>query len=604
MSLSRLLQLLKPYRALIGLNIFCNIMVALFTIVSIPAFIPFLQLLLNLQPKSVAPTKFGWSMSDFFGYCKYKFSLLLQEQGSEKALLYICILLIILFLLKNIFRYFSLFFLAPVRLGVIRDLRNSMFDKFLKLPLSYYSEQKKGDLITRITSDVAEVEWSILTSVEALFRQPLIIVGCLIFMIYVSPYLTMFVLVLLVFTAVIIGGISKSLKKQSDKAQGQQGGLIAQVEESLSGLKVIQGFNAEKLVNDKFIMQNNEHRDTAVRVLWRRELASPMSEFLGVSVFAILLWFGAKLVFKETLGPETFLAFLMAFFYIIEPAKSLSTAQYNLTKGGASLDRIDQILNTEEIINKNINAPKIEGFNKKISLSNVFFKYQGAKEYAINDVSIDIEKGKHVAIVGASGSGKSTLVDLIARFYDIDAGRLTIDGMEINKLNLKEVRSLFGVVTQEPILFHDTIYNNIALGVPDVARADIIRAAKLAYAHDFIEATEQGYETIIGDRGMKLSGGERQRITLARAVLKDPPILILDEATSALDSESEAMIQKAFTEVLKNRTAIIIAHRLSTIQHCDEIIVMKDGKIVERGSHEELIEKGGDYSKFAAIQLG
>jgi len=575
---------------------------ALFTIVSIPAIIPFLQILFDIEAPVIQKPDLYWSAVSIIEYSKYWFSNLMHTESKEIALAYICIFIVLLFLLKNVFRYLSLFFMAPVRNGIVRDVRQQLFNKMMALPLSYFSEEKKGDLMSRITTDVMEIEWSILNVLEAFFREPLIMFGCLGLMIYLSPALTMFVFVLIIFTAIIIGGIGKTLKKKSSTVQEKLGSLVSIVEEGLSGLRIIKGFNAEKYQEEKFQKENNDYKRTLTHLLWRRDLSSPLTEFLGIAVVSILLWYGSRQVFSGELGAESFFAFLMAFYYVIDPAKSFSKAYYNFQKGAAAIDRVDHILNAEETIKEKKNALSIKKFNHSIEYRDVNFFYRKDEKKILNNINLIIPKGKIIALVGASGAGKSTLADLLPRFYDVSSGEVIIDGRNTKELKIKDLRHLMGIVSQEAILFNDTIYNNIVFGLKNISKEQVIEATKIANAHDFILNTENGYETNIGDRGNKLSGGQRQRITIARAVLKNPPILILDEATSALDSESEKLVQQSLTQLMKNRTSIVIAHRLSTIQHADEIIVMQDGTIIERGRHEILLGQKGAYQKLVELQ--
>lgn len=600
--LRKLLRYLQPYRRNVILNIICNVFMALFTIVSIPAIIPFLQILFDIEAPVIQKPDLYWSAVSIIEYSKYWFSNLMHTESKEIALAYICIFIVLLFLLKNVFRYLSLFFMAPVRNGIVRDVRQQLFNKMMALPLSYFSEEKKGDLMSRITTDVMEIEWSILNVLEAFFREPLIMFGCLGLMIYLSPALTMFVFVLIIFTAIIIGGIGKTLKKKSSTVQEKLGSLVSIVEEGLSGLRIIKGFNAEKYQEEKFQKENNDYKRTLTHLLWRRDLSSPLTEFLGIAVVSILLWYGSRQVFSGELGAESFFAFLMAFYYVIDPAKSFSKAYYNFQKGAAAIDRVDHILNAEETIKEKKNALSIKKFNHSIEYRDVNFFYRKDEKKILNNINLIIPKGKIIALVGASGAGKSTLADLLPRFYDVSSGEVIIDGRNIKELKIKDLRHLMGIVSQEAILFNDTIYNNIVFGLKNISKEQVIEATKIANAHDFILNTENGYETNIGDRGNKLSGGQRQRITIARAVLKNPPILILDEATSALDSESEKLVQQSLTQLMKNRTSIVIAHRLSTIQHADEIIVMQDGTIIERGRHEILLGQKGAYQKLVELQ--
>lgn len=600
-SFWRLLKYMKNYKLNVFLNIVCNLLMALFTAVSIPAIIPFLQILFNEAPL-VTEKPAVTNIDSAIAYAQYLFSNSLQANGQSKTLVYICVVIVVLYFFINLFRYLSLFFMVPVLNGIVRDIRNELFSKVMILPLSYFSEEKKGDLISRMTADVAEIQWSILMVIEAIFREPIIIALCLATMIYISPSLTIFVFVLLVFTAVIIGGIGKTLKRQSSLAQERLGSLISILEESLSGLRIIQGFNAEAYQKKKFETENNHYRNLLVRVFWRRDLSSPLSEFLGITVVAVLLWYASLQVFAGTLEATTLFAYLLAFFYILHPAKSFSAAYYNIQKGIAATERVESILDAEVTITEDPAAMPIHELNKGIEYRNVFFNYKNDEKQVLKNINLYIPKGKVVALVGHSGGGKSTLVDLLPRFMDPTDGGIFIDEVNIRSYKLKDLRSLMGIVSQEAILFNDSIYNNIVFGMKNVTEAEVIKAAKVANAHDFIIKSEKGYATNIGDRGLKLSGGQRQRLTIARAVLKNPPILILDEATSALDSESEKLVQQALINLMENRTSIVIAHRLSTIQHADEIVVIEDGQIIERGSHQYLMENDGAYRKLVALQ--
>ncbi len=614
-SLFQILQYAKNYRGYITLNVVCNILMVFFNIVSIPMLIPFLQILLG---QSIPPTQkpdFQWNIKTLTDLFYYQLGHIIEIFGKEKALIYVCGSLVFLFLLKNLFRYLALFFMTPLRTGIVRDIRQKLYEKTLSLPLSYFSDERKGDLISRISNDVMEVEWSILNVLETIVREPLLIIGAISIMVYISPVLTGFVLVLILITAIIIGGIGRTLKKESALTQRKMGDMMTVLDETLGSVRVIKGFNAEKYQTGKFSLENNMFRNAMTKALRRRDLSSPLTEFLGITTVCVLVWFGFKQVEIHIENPDkgltasSFIAFLYAFFTVIDPAKSFSSAYYHLQRGRAAIDRINGILDAEETI-KNSDTPlSISSFKDKIEYKNVSFYYRENDKMILKNINLTIKKGQIIALVGASGAGKSTIADLLPRFYDVTEGSISIDGVNIKDLKIKDLRALMGIVTQEAVLFNDTIYNNIVFGLEGATENDVFEAAKSANAHEFIRNTEGynpetsgGYQTNIGDRGTKLSGGQRQRMTIARALLRNPEILILDEATSALDSESEKLVQEALTELMKNRTAIIIAHRLSTVQHADEIIVMKDGEIIERGTHNALIQQNGEYYKLVELQ--
>ncbi len=601
-SFWRLLARLKNYRLNVILSVISNILMALFTVISIPLLQPFLEILFEQTEAVTERPDFRLDLSSIVQSAQFYLSQLIEQEGKETALIYVCIAIVATFFLKNLFRYLALFFLAPVRNGVIRDVRQQVFEKLMYLPLGYFSEERKGDIMSRITTDVQEIEASILNVLEAFFREPLIIIGALFFMIYVSPSLTVFVFVLILFTAIVIGGIGRTLKKTSAVVQEKLGTLVSIIEEALSGLRIIKGFNAENYQVSKFGAENNDYRRILTRLLWRRDLSSPLSEFLGISVVAVLLWYGSRQVFSGQLDASTFIVFIFAFYNVIEPAKSFSKAFYNIQKGIAAVKRVEKILDAQSNITEIPDAKPIQELQTGITYQNVSFAYRSTDGQVLQNIDLDIKKGKVIALVGPSGAGKSTLVDLLPRFFDVSEGQILIDGIDIRSYKIQELRSLMGIVSQEAILFNDTIYNNIVFGKKNVSKEQVEYAAKIANAHDFILASENGYNTNIGDRGMKLSGGQRQRLTIARAILKNPPILILDEATSSLDSESEKLVQEALVQLMQERTSIVIAHRLSTIQHADEIIVLKDGRIIERGSHSSLLEKEGEYRKLVGLQ--
>lgn len=573
-------------------------MYSVFTIISIPLLVPFFNILFDrVNPNPVLPA--DGNIND---WTKYYISTYINEYGKETTLLYVCLILIIVFFFKNAFRYGALYAITPMRYGIIYDLRKKLFSKYLDLPLSFYSNERKGALLSSITVDVQEIEWSILSVIEVIFKSPIIMLGCIIYMLYISASLTLFVFILVLFAGLIIGKTVNKLKRASVNIQESIANISAQVEESLGGLRIIKGFNAEKYQKDKFDTENIFFRNTLINVINRRDLASPLSEFLGVTVVTVLLWYGALLVFKQEMEPDTFFAFVFAFYQVIEPAKSFSSAYFNIQKGMAALDRVERVLDVENLIVSKENAIHKTKFETSIKFDNVSFAYKESNSPALVDVNIELKKGEIIALVGSSGAGKSTFVDLLPRFYDVTEGSIKIDGIDIRDMELSDLRQLFGIVSQEAILFHDTIKNNITFGEEVYADDKIIEAASIANAHDFISVLPDGYNTSIGDRGMKLSGGQRQRLTIARAVLRNPPILILDEATSALDSASEKLVQEALEKVMMNRTSIVVAHRLSTIQKADKIIVLENGRIVQSGTHYELLEVDGPYKRFVEIQ--
>lgn len=593
------------------LNIVFNILSVVFSLFSLSMVAPFLNLLFLTSDAELAkqlsnvPMEFSFSVKSFIEYINHYLAQIIITKGKIDALVFICVLVTIVMFIKNFFRYLAMYFLAPIRNGVVKDLRNEMFNKTLVLPMAYYSEERKGDIMSRMTADVQEIEWSIMNSLEMIFRDPLNIVFFLITMVYMSPQLTLFVFILLPLTGLVIARIARSLRRTSTTTKEKMGVLLSMIEETLSGLRIIKAFNAEKSVSRKFYDENDSYTNLMIRMYRKVDLSSPLSEFLGTAVMMIIMYFGGKLVLGEShsLSPEIFITYIIIFSQLIPPAKSFTTAYYNIEKGLASAERISKITNAEVSIKESIDPKSINSFEKEIEYQNVSFAYrEGEVGWVLKNINVKIQKGKAIALVGQSGSGKTTMADILPRFYDPSQGKVLIDGIDIKEAKIFDLRKLLGVVTQESILFNDTVLNNIAFGINNVKKEDVIEAAKIANAHDFIMQMPDGYQSNIGDRGSKLSGGQRQRLSIARAILKNPPILILDEATSALDTESEKLVQDALNKLMKNRTSIIIAHRLSTIQHADEIIVLQKGMIVERGTHEELLSQNGFYRKLVEMQ--
>ena len=604
-------RFVPPYKKYMVSNIVFNILSAILNLFSFALIIPILNILFKLNDdvysyKAWVFDPWTWESwkgtpelikNNFFWFV----SDLIEKEGGSFTLIVLGAFLIISTFLKVGTMYMAFFTMIPIRTGVVRDIRNQINKKITELPLGFFSEERKGDIIARVSGDVNEVETSIMSSLDMLFKNPILIIIYLIGMIVISWQLTVFVLVLLPLAGYVMGQVGKKLKRKSLEGQQQWGGLMSQIEETLGGLRIIKAFNAEKKIQARFESSNDRFRRTTIRIYRRQQMAHPMSEFLGTATIAIVLWYGGTLILSNhsTIDASTFIYYLVIFYSIINPAKDLSKSVYAIQKGLASMDRIDKILKAESNINDPADPKKIE-LNKEIRYNNIWFKYQ--HDWVLKGVDLVIPKGKTVALVGQSGSGKSTLVDLLPRFYDVDKGSITIDGTDIRDASLYDLRGLMGNVNQEAILFNDTFFNNNSFGVEGATLEQVKEAARIANAHEFIMASEDGYNTNIGDRGGKLSGGQRQRISIARAILKNPPILILDEATSALDTESERLVQEALENLMRNRTTIVIAHRLSTIRNADEICVMHEGEIVERGRHEELLDLNGYYKRLCDMQ--
>lgn len=601
-------RFVPPYKKQVSLNIFFNILSAILNVFSFALIVPILRILFKVTdsvyeyiPVDTSSLKTMFDMKVLENNFYWYLTDIMETHSGGVVLLVLGLGLVIMTVLKTGTTYLSGYYIVGVRTGVVRDIRKQINDKVLSLPLGFFSNERKGDIIARMTGDVGEVENSVMSSLDMVSKNPIMILIYLATMLFISWQLTIFVLILLPIAGYIMGKVGKSLKRKSVTAQNKWGQLMSQIEETLSGLRVIKAFNAEGKISKRFDDASNEFRDMSNKIARRQQLAHPMSELLGTITIVFVLWYGGSLIFGESssIDASTFIYYLTIFYLIINPAKDLSKSVYAIQKGMASVERIDMILKAKNDITDPAN-PKPIPFEREISYRNVKFRY--AQDWVIKDVSITIPKGNTVALVGQSGSGKSTMADLLPRFYDVQEGGIYIDDVNIKDARLFDLRALMGNVNQEAILFNDTFFNNIAFGVESATMEQVIEAAKIANAHDFIMATEKGYETNIGDRGSKMSGGQRQRVSIARAVLRNPQILILDEATSALDTESERLVQDALEKLMKNRTTLVIAHRLSTIKSADEICVMHEGEIVERGHHTELYNLNGYYRKLCDMQ--
>ena len=596
-------RFIPPYKKQLILNFLFNFLSALFTVFSMAMMAPVLEILFGVSKEVRDLLPWDVNLEVIKHNLYYYVTIFKDANGAGLTLLVVGFFIIIATTLKVGFAYLGAFEAVYIRNGVVKDMREQIYAKILKLALSFFSEERKGDIISRITGDVTEVENSIMSSLDMFLKNPIIIIVLLASMLIMSPSLTLFIFLVLPVAGFLIGRIGKSLKKISRDAQDKMGMILTVVEETLGGLRIIKAFNAEKKMNTRFNSELHDYRYIMNRLMRRRELAHPLSELIGTIIIIVVVWYGGSLILDQNAelnGPE-FIIYLGIFYQIINPAKAFTQALYSIQKGLASMDRIDKILMADITIPQAADAKSINNLEESVEYKNVTFAYD--EKVVLNDVSLTIEKGKTIALVGQSGSGKTTFVDLLPRFYDVAGGQILIDGVDIRKLKLHDLRDLMGNVNQEAILFNDSIYNNIAFGVENTTMADVIAAAKVANAHDFIIETEHGYDTVIGDRGSKLSGGQRQRLSIARAILKNPPILILDEATSALDTESERLVQDALENLMKNRTSLVIAHRLSTVRNADLICVFHDGKIVERGTHDELMDMKGRYTNLHKMQV-
>lgn len=599
-------RFVPPYKKYLFLNIICNLLSSFLTLFSFAVVVPILEILFKVREGTYTYMSFdsGENLKDIlFNNFYYYTQQAINSWGAATTLAALAAMLVVMTMLKTGTSYLGSFFIIPLRNGIVRDIRNFVYDKVVSLPISFFTNEHKGDVMARMTGDVSEIENSIMTSLDMIFKNPVMIIVYLSTMIAISWQLTVFVLLLLPIAGYIMGTTGKRLKRQSLELQQTWGGIMNNIEETLGGLRIIKAFNAEDKVRTRFHNATHNLLKQSNKVARRYSLAHPMSEFLGTCTIAIVLWFGGSLILSggSSLEAAGFIYYLVIFYSMINPAKELSKAAYSIQRGLASMQRVDKILNTPNNITDPINPEKIDHLKGEVMYKNVTFGYNKSTPVVI-DANITIKPGETVALVGQSGSGKSTMADLLPRFYDVDAGSITVDGVDIRNITVHDLRSYMGNVNQEAILFNDTFYNNITFGVKEATMEQVIAAAKVANAHEFIMASEQGYDTNIGDRGCRLSGGQRQRVSIARAILKNPPILILDEATSALDSESEHLVQEALDRLMKDRTTLVIAHRLSTIRNATQICVMHEGHIVERGTHDELMELNGYYTRLVEMQ--
>ena len=598
----KILRYIRSYLSYVFLNIGSNIISVIFSLFSLTMIIPFLGILFGTQEKVYQAKPLSLNAASIKENFYLFLSTTIDNKGNVEALLLICVIVLIMFFIKNLFRYLALFFLTPIRNGVIHDIRMDLHKKILALDLAFIGSKRKGDLTSRLTSDLVEIEWSIMGGLEMFFKDPISIILYLSTLIFISPQLTVFVIILFPIAGILIGYIGKSLKNSSKKGQDKLAYIMSIIDENIFGLRIIKTFNAENFINSKFEKSSNEYKKIMNSILRKKDLSSPMSELLSTVVMVIVMWFGGQLVLSENsmLSPQEFIGYILIFSQIIPPVKSLTTSYYYIQKGSAAAERVYEILDQENTIVNKKDVHKISNLKNSINFIIKSFKYENKN--VLQNINFTIKKGQKVALVGHSGGGKTTIADLLTRFYDLEDGEINIDNINIKDIDLFNLRNIISIVSQDSILFNDSIYNNIKIGNLNATKEDIINAAKAANAHEFILKCEDSYQTNIGNSGEKLSGGQKQRISIARAILKNPEILILDEATSSLDSESENLIQEALTNLMKDRTSLVIAHRLSTIENADNIIVLKDGKIIEQGSHSTLIAKNGSYKKLYDLQ--